>query len=68
MWTETPAVHCKNCGVKLTYSPQKSVSGNVSKDDVKEWLMQKRKNLPKENDHLNAQYSVIDELLAELDK
>jgi hypothetical protein len=35
-WTETPATYCKQCGSKLTYSPQKCSTDLVRFEDVEQ--------------------------------
>jgi len=39
VWTETPANYCKQCGSKLTFSPQKCSTDLIKFEDVKKLLI-----------------------------
>jgi len=44
-WTETPATYCKQCGSKLTYSPQKCSTDLVRLEDAEDYAQQKLNEL-----------------------
>jgi len=54
-WTETPSTYCKQCGSKLTYSPQKCSTDLIRLEDAQQEIENQESKIVGENEDILIQ-------------